>query len=164
MSDFILFGLISALCIVAICGAAWIFVIRYTLLNRMAKIETDGTRLAVFETRLNEILSKPDVSSAAIKTLGDDISLIRSEIKGIKRDADQTEEALRRLINKMTARARRGENEEEKKPTAESVNPVPAEQTDILAALKAQGIAVPVGVPSAPPPQIHNNSFGRVAQ
>ena len=160
MSQYLLFGLISALFIVAICGAAWIFVIRYELMQRMAKIETDSTRLAVFEMRLNELISKPDVSSSAIKSLADDIQILQSNIKGIKLDAEQSEESIRRLVNKFAARSSR---EAKEVPSAPALSPPGDSHTDILEALKGSGIAVPLGNPS-PRSNGQPTNFGHVAR
>ncbi len=156
-----LFGLVFLSIISIIAGFAWIYTTKYVLLERMAKIETDATRMAILESRLNAWEVKPDAASSAIKHLAEELSLVRSEIKGMKRDAEQTEESLRRLVNKMASRAKRDLAEDEKGASAVAVTPRATQQMDIEDLIRS-GQAVPLA------PQQHqqpvNNSFGKIAK
>jgi outer membrane murein-binding lipoprotein Lpp len=139
---------VVVLFLLVIAGCAWIFVIRYVLSQKMQQLETDSTKLAVFEISLNELKNKPDTTTAGHKELLERMDAVEIAIRGIKREGDSREESLRRLIAKNAARETRksklSEEEEEEitghapQPSAVGVTP-----NGDFEALAAQGLIKP---------------------
>jgi hypothetical protein len=136
-------------------GAAWFYVIRWTLLRKMEQLEAKTGDVVTLENRLDALEKRPEPGLEQYKQILLRFENNESELRLLHRKNANSEESLRSLIGKHAARAKRISE------GAEDVfKPEPGIPT--LEELKAAGVAVPLVEESEPPRRNRRADFGQI--